>query len=91
LDTFTPDIQALAYARLNQFFANYVKLIDQGNVQIDRTDIYLPAMAAAANDFLEKARAAPDKVSDPRMFGAASFLINTYLRHQAEIRASGSS
>ena len=91
LDTFPRDIQAVAYTRLSQFFADYVKLIDQGNVQIDRTDIYLPAMAAAANDFLEKASAAPAELSDLRMFGAASFLINTYLRHQAEIRASGSS
>ena len=48
LDTFPHDIQALAHTRLDQFFADYVKLIDQGNVQIDRTDSFLPAMAAAA-------------------------------------------
>lgn len=91
LNTFDSDIQSVAYARLNQFFDDYIGLIDRGNVQIDRTDIFLPAMAAAANDFLEQATAAPDTVSDKRMFGAASFLINTYLQYQAEIRASGAS
>ena len=86
LSTFDPEVQAIGYARLNQFFDDYNASLDKGNVRIDRKDIFFTPTVAAAVDFLDKSNGSPEGV-DWQMFAAANFLVSEYRLHQEEIRS----
>lgn len=85
LSTFDTEVQAIGYARLNQFFEGYNASLDKGTVRIDRNDIFFTPMVAAAVDFLDKSNRSPEGV-DWQMFAAANFLVGEYRLHQEKIR-----
>ncbi len=85
LSTFDTEVQAIGYARLNQFFDDYNAMVNKGTVMMYRKDISTPTVAAAV-DFLNKSYRSPAGV-DWQMFVAATVLVREYRLHQEKIRS----